>query len=50
VYKDDNRTLKELVLRILYKNIKEIVSSKVIIIKGWLLNANIIKIISINKE
>jgi hypothetical protein len=39
-----------MVLRTLYKEIKIIVSSKVIIIKGGLLNANTIKTVSLDSN
>ncbi len=49
-YKDNNRTLEELVLRLLHKEIEEIVPSKVIITEGWVLSANIIKTANVNGE
>jgi hypothetical protein len=39
-----------MVLRIIYKEIKEIISSKVIIIEGILLNTGIIKTVSIDSK
>jgi hypothetical protein len=35
-----------MVVRLLYKEVEEMISSKVIIIKGWLVNANTIKTLS----
>jgi hypothetical protein len=49
-YRDNKRTVRELVLRVLYKEVKEVVSNKVIIIEGWFLNANTIKTIGVNGE
>ena len=47
-FKDNNKTPREVVLRISFKKIEEIVSSKVIIMEGGLLNANTIKTVSVN--
>jgi hypothetical protein len=47
-FKDNNKTSREVVLRISFKKIEEIVSSKVIIMEGGLLNANTIKTVSVN--
>ncbi|KAH6667739.1 hypothetical protein B0J14DRAFT_567113 [Halenospora varia] len=49
-FKDNNTTPGEMVLRISYKEIEEIVSSKVIIMEGWLLNANVIETVGVNGE
>jgi hypothetical protein len=35
-----------MVIRLLYREVEEMISSKVIIIKGWLINANTIKTLS----
>jgi hypothetical protein len=47
-FKDNNGTPGEVVLRISCKKIEEIVSSKVIIMEGGLLNANTIKTVSVD--
>jgi len=49
-FRDNSRTPGEMVLRISYKEIEEIVSSKVIIIEGRLLSTNTIKTVGINGE
>jgi hypothetical protein len=41
-FRDKHRALREIVLRVLYKEIEEIVSSKVIVMKRALLNAGTI--------
>jgi hypothetical protein len=46
--RDKNRTLGETVLRVSYKEIEEIISSKVIVMEGVLLNANTIKTVSVD--
>ena len=45
-FQDKYETPREIVLRVLYKEIGEIVSSKVIVIKGVLLNAGTINTFS----
>ena len=47
-FKDNNGTPREVVLRISFKKIEEIVSSEVIIMEGGLLNANMIKTVSVD--
>jgi hypothetical protein len=49
-FRDNNRTPGEMVLRISYKEIEEIVSSKVIIMEGRLLNSNTIKRAGLNSK
>jgi hypothetical protein len=47
-FKDNNRTSGEMVLRTSYKEIEVIVSSKVIMTEGGLLNANTIKTVGLD--
>jgi hypothetical protein len=47
-FKDNNSTPGEMVLRTSYKEIEMIVSSKVIIMEGGLLNANTIKTVGVD--
>jgi hypothetical protein len=47
-FQDKNGTAGETVLRVSYKEIEEIVSSKVIVMEGVLLNANTIKTVSVD--
>jgi hypothetical protein len=47
-FKDKNGPLKEMVLRILYKEIEKFVSSKVIMIERLLLNAETVKTVGVD--
>jgi hypothetical protein len=49
-FRDNKETFRDIVLRISYKEIKEIVSSKVIMMAGVLLNANTIKTVGIDSK
>jgi hypothetical protein len=47
-FKDNNKTFKDITLRILYKRVKEVVFSKVIVIEGVFINT--IKTVNINNK
>jgi hypothetical protein len=47
-FKDSNETFSDMVLRISYKAVEEIVSSQVIMMEGVLLNANTIKTVGVD--
>jgi hypothetical protein len=47
-YRYNKRRIKEMVLRLSYKEVEELVSSKVIMTEGVLLNANTIKTVGID--
>jgi len=49
-FRDNNKRLRGIVLRISYKEVEEIVSSKVIVIEGVLLNASTIKTVGVNSK
>ena len=49
-FKDSNKRARGIVLRISYKKIEEIISSKVIMMEGVLLSANTIKTVGVDSK
>ena len=49
-FKDSSETFRDMVLRIPYKSVEEVISSKVFMTEGRLLNTNTIKTVGIDNK